>query len=227
MRILQLVPLVAAVFATVVALAAPVADASEIERTPLGGGLFLHTITDYPADDGIVRTDLGNGLVLNTISDHPAANAARRVDDITRRPLGAGLFLHTIRDYPAMHATSDLESRDDGIERIELGNGLVLNIVRDYPASPLVSAASPERTLHVNAASPIAGTGSSEFPFQTIGAGLAALRPGDTLVIAGGTYIEDIDTSGLASATERRPITIEAKFDEHPVLKGSLELGAN
>ena len=55
-------------------------------------------------------------------------------------------------------------------------------------------------------------------PSDDLEAAVAALNPGDELVLLGGTYLFDENITLLANGTESEPITIRAKDGEQPLL---------
>ncbi len=61
--------------------------------------------------------------------------------------------------------------------------------------------------------------GTFEHPFRTIQHAVDRLVPGDTVLIRGGTYREQVSLT--ASGTPDHPITIAGYGDEYPVIKGS------
>ena len=67
--------------------------------------------------------------------------------------------------------------------------------------------------------------GAEAAPFKTINAAIKGLKPGDTLLIKGGTYrgenIRLDDSSGISGKSFTEMITISAAPGEHPVIKGS------
>ncbi|MBD3392005.1 MAG: hypothetical protein GF418_08025 [Chitinivibrionales bacterium] len=63
------------------------------------------------------------------------------------------------------------------------------------------------------------GPGTADRPFQTISAGVARLKPGDTLSIKAGVYREAVDVT--VSGTKDAPITIQAAEGEHVVVTGA------
>jgi hypothetical protein len=84
----------------------------------------------------------------------------------------------------------------------------------------LLAAASPEAAEYFVDAGrgDDAAAGTAEAPFRTIGKGVEALAPGDTVTIRGGVYRESVTVS--ARGTAERPIAIRAAADERVVLSG-------
>ncbi|MCE9608060.1 MAG: hypothetical protein K8U03_24505 [Planctomycetia bacterium] len=66
-----------------------------------------------------------------------------------------------------------------------------------------------------------AAAGSKERPWRTIACGVAKLRPGDTLVVRGGTYHEHIRAT--LQGTKEKPITIRSAPDELAVIDGGMK----
>ena len=68
-----------------------------------------------------------------------------------------------------------------------------------------------------------ANSGTAEQPFGTVGAGVSALYPGDTLYIRQGTYGEHINlgTMIVRSGTASAPITISGYPGETVILQGA------
>lgn len=68
--------------------------------------------------------------------------------------------------------------------------------------------------------------GTSAAPYRTIGHGMRALQPGETLVVRGGTYRERIEISFTTIPRGRpdAPITVQAYPGERPVIEGRLRL---
>ena len=67
-----------------------------------------------------------------------------------------------------------------------------------------------------------AGPGNSLAPYKTIGAALRALRPGDDIVIAAGTYREALMVPSLAGAAV--PTRLRAALARSVLIKGSAEV---
>lgn len=63
-------------------------------------------------------------------------------------------------------------------------------------------------------------------PRTTIASGIACLRPGDTLIIKGGTYAEGIERGTIPSGISRTaPTTIKSATSETVIISGSNSLG--
>jgi hypothetical protein len=68
------------------------------------------------------------------------------------------------------------------------------------------------------------GSGAVDAPFATIAHGLAVTRPGDTLLVRGGTYAERITSVVLTPGTASAPVRVAAYPGERPVVAGLLWL---
>lgn len=90
----------------------------------------------------------------------------------------------------------------------------------DAPPQPVPGG----RTVHVAPSGSDSGTGEEGAPFESLARGLEELRPGDTLVVAGGTYREQITDVEIRPATAERPIRVVAAPGERPVVEGLLWL---
>ena len=77
---------------------------------------------------------------------------------------------------------------------------------------------------HVAQSGSDAHAGTESQPFRTIAKGLSTLRPGDTLVVGGGTYAERIRSVAITGGTPQAPITVVAAPGERPVVEGLLWL---
>lgn len=60
-------------------------------------------------------------------------------------------------------------------------------------------------------------------PFRTVSKGLSTLRPGDTLYLRGGTYVEDVSPK-LQPGAEQARITVRSYPGEKPIIKGKVRL---
>ena len=68
------------------------------------------------------------------------------------------------------------------------------------------------------------GDGSADRPFRTLSAALQSLVAGQTLIVHGGTYVEQIDLGDLGVGTPDDPIVVRAADQERPVVQGLLWL---
>ncbi len=89
---------------------------------------------------------------------------------------------------------------------------------------PVLSKALPKPTGPVHFVDPQrgddAGAGSREKPWRSINAALPRLKPGDTLLLRGGTYYENVYCAVVG--TPEQPITIRSYPGETAVLDGGL-----
>jgi hypothetical protein len=67
-------------------------------------------------------------------------------------------------------------------------------------------------------------SGSQSSPWRTLKHALAALQPGDTLLVRGGTYLERVTGIGIHPGTAGSPIVVAAYPGERPILQGLLWL---
>jgi hypothetical protein len=85
-----------------------------------------------------------------------------------------------------------------------------------HPASAAVTyVVSPSGSDSAN--------GSAGAPWRTLGASFKKLRPGDRLVVKGGTYAEQVKVTPV-KGTASEPITVVAAPGERPVVEGLLWL---
>lgn len=82
---------------------------------------------------------------------------------------------------------------------------------------------APPRQLAVSPSGSDSGDGSAEQPFKTLSHALAVLRPGDSLSVHGGTYVENVRPQ-IAAGRPDAPIRVSAAPGERPVLRGLLWL---
>ena len=80
----------------------------------------------------------------------------------------------------------------------------------------LPEAPAESRTLHVAAGSAPEGDGSKGRPFATLERAIAALRPGDTVIVGDGQYRESVTVSVLAPAAA--PVTIRSETKHGAVI---------
>ena len=64
------------------------------------------------------------------------------------------------------------------------------------------------------------GAGTVASPYRTVQKGLQALKPGQTLVLRGGSYREQILNPTVARGSLKQPITVSAAEGERPVITG-------
>ena len=85
------------------------------------------------------------------------------------------------------------------------------------------AAAAPAAEYFVSPAGDDAATGASHnAPFRTIGRGVKALRPGDTLTVGPGVYREQVFVE--KNGTAQRPIALRAEIPGRTELVGSVRL---
>ena len=90
-----------------------------------------------------------------------------------------------------------------------------------------VLRAAPARaasTFYVSLSGSDANPGSLAAPWRTLAKGLVSLFPGDTLLVRGGTYVEQIRTVTYRPATPADPILVAAYPGERPVVRGVLQI---
>lgn len=66
--------------------------------------------------------------------------------------------------------------------------------------------------------------GTFDRPFGTLERGILAARPGDTILVRGGTYVENIMSPSIQPGTRASRITLAAYPGERPVVRGLLWL---
>lgn len=87
------------------------------------------------------------------------------------------------------------------------------------PTRPAAPAAGAE--IHVAPGGSDAGTGSADRPYATLGRAVAAVRPGQTIVLRGGTHRLTEPLVITTSGTAQRRITISGHRDERAVVDAS------
>lgn len=81
------------------------------------------------------------------------------------------------------------------------------------------------RELFVDPDGSDAGSGTSEEPFGSLTTAFERLQPGDTLIVRGGTYSEDVVLRDeLTPGTAGAPIVVRAAPGERPMIEGRLVL---
>lgn len=98
-------------------------------------------------------------------------------------------------------------------------DGPVTSVVDD--AQP--TAAPPDDLLHVEPRGDDGGSGTADDPFGSLQTALEQLRAGDELLVAGGTYVEDVQVEASAG-TAQEPVRVRAAPGERPLLRGLLWL---
>ena len=92
------------------------------------------------------------------------------------------------------------------------------------PVAAATSVSSPDgRTFYISPTGSDRADGSMDNPRLTILAGSELLKPGDTLLVRGGTYHDPgrFDWASTASGTASEPITVKAYPGETPVFDGN------
>lgn len=93
-------------------------------------------------------------------------------------------------------------------------------VAADRTTSPAAT-----RQLFVDPDGSDAGSGTSEEPFGRLTVALERLQPGDTLIVRGGTYSEDVVLKDeLTPGTAAAPVVVRAAPGERPVIEGRLAL---
>lgn len=91
-------------------------------------------------------------------------------------------------------------------------------------AAVLIGAApAAAGTQHVATSGSNSSAGSADRPWRSLGFALSRLRPGDTLIVHGGTYVEDIDAR-VRPGSAAAPIVVRAAPGQRPVVQGLLWL---
>jgi hypothetical protein len=87
----------------------------------------------------------------------------------------------------------------------------------DEPAGGTSGGGDEGRTFFVSPSGSDDATGSQTAPWRTVQHGFDQLQPGDTLVLRGGRYVQDLvyDRAGTAD----QPITVRAADGERPILE--------
>jgi hypothetical protein len=88
----------------------------------------------------------------------------------------------------------------------------------------VTSAGASGTTRYVSPAGSDANPGTQAAPFATLATALHALQPGDTLLVRGGTYVENVTATTVTTASAAAPIRVAAYPGERPVLQGLLWL---
>lgn len=68
------------------------------------------------------------------------------------------------------------------------------------------------------------GSGTVASPWRSIKKGMEALRPGDVLLVRGGTYTEEVTGLDLRKGTPSARLTVKAYPGERPVLRGVIRI---
>jgi hypothetical protein len=86
----------------------------------------------------------------------------------------------------------------------------------------IAGASGSGSTYYVSTSGSDSNAGSIDAPWRTVTHGLSALKPGDTLYLRGGTYVERIKNPSISAGTVTSPITVAAYPGERPVIQGLL-----
>lgn len=86
------------------------------------------------------------------------------------------------------------------------------------------AASDTTGTFYVSTAGSDANAGTEDSPWRTIEHGLTQLRPGETLYVRGGTYVENIRGPRIREGRPDARITVAAYPGERPVIQGLLWL---
>lgn len=92
------------------------------------------------------------------------------------------------------------------------------------PSSPVPSAPGQGKQVAVAPNGDDDGKGTLDDPWRTLEQALPSLRAGDTLVVADGTYDEQLTDLDLHQGTRERPIHVVAAPDSDPLIRGLLWL---
>lgn len=79
-------------------------------------------------------------------------------------------------------------------------------------------------TFYLSTSGSDAAAGGSTTPWRTFGFAISRLNPGDTLLVRGGTFVEQVKNPTIKAGTTSAPITVKAVTGERPVLQGLLWL---
>jgi hypothetical protein len=116
-------------------------------------------------------------------------------------------------------------SRFSACSRLALAAAVLLGCLT---WSAQTSAAGSGSVFHVAPGGSDAASGSEGAPWRTLGRALRALRGGDSLVVAGGTYVERVGGKGtggfvnLSPGSATSPVVVRAASGARPVLQGVL-----
>lgn len=94
----------------------------------------------------------------------------------------------------------------------------------EFPSPSPAPSGDQSSVRHVAVTGSDEAAGTSDAPWRTLSRSLEQLRPGDTLVVHGGTYQERVRSPRTTPATPDQPIHVVAASGERPVVKGLLWL---
>jgi hypothetical protein len=89
-------------------------------------------------------------------------------------------------------------------------------------ATPQPPAPATSGALYVATNGSDGNPGTADAPFRTVEKGLDSVRPGQTLYLRGGTYVEDVQASPAGMSSAR--IVVSAYPGERPVIKGLVSI---
>jgi RNA polymerase sigma factor (sigma-70 family) len=89
------------------------------------------------------------------------------------------------------------------------------------PARPPGAGGVTRADIYVAPGGSDSGTGTAERPYATLGKAVAAVRPGQTIALRGGTYRPDEGVEITTSGAAGRRITLSNYRDERPVIDAS------
>lgn len=89
-------------------------------------------------------------------------------------------------------------------------------------ATPKPPAPAASGAIYVATDGNDGNPGTADAPLRTVEKGLDSVRPGQTLYLRGGTYVEDVQAAPAGTASAR--ITVSAYPGERPVIKGLVSI---
>ncbi len=92
------------------------------------------------------------------------------------------------------------------------------------PVTPTAPVVGGGTTYYVSTTGSNAAAGSLAAPWATLAFAFAQLQPGDTLLVRGGHYVENVVYPVTNNATAANPILVQNYPSERPVLEGFLHL---
>ncbi len=101
---------------------------------------------------------------------------------------------------------------------------VMAGLLLQFSIFPMPSQAASNRIFYVSPSGNNTNPGSLEQPFATIRKAIQALQPGDTLLLRGGTYSEQIDLYNMNGSSSAW-YTMKNYPGETPILQGNNKLG--
>lgn len=101
---------------------------------------------------------------------------------------------------------------------------VIMGLMLQLSVFPLVSQAGAVQTFYISPSGKDTSLGSLDQPFATIKRATKSIQPGDTLVLRGGTYREQIDLYGM-NGSPSAWYTLKNYPGEAPILQGNNTLG--